>query len=84
MSGKPAAVFGIEKRGVIKPGNFADVFIFDAETIIDTATPDEPYQFPHGVEYVLVNGTLAYDQGKIKGVLAGQVLRKPQKKWYHW
>lgn len=84
MSGKPAEVFRLEKRGIIKPGNFADIFIFDPETIIDTATADEPYQLPHGIGYVLVNGVPAYVQGKVQGALAGRVLRKSQKKWYRW
>ena len=56
MSGFPAARFGLLGRGTIKEGNFADLVIFDAETVSDRATLEEPQQLSTGIEHVLVNG----------------------------
>ncbi|MBI5187670.1 MAG: D-aminoacylase, partial [Nitrospirae bacterium] len=52
----PAKTFGINKRGTIKEGAFADVVVFDHEKIIDRATFDEPFLKPEGIYYVIVNG----------------------------
>ncbi len=68
----PAKRFGITKRGLIKKGYFADVVVFDGDNIIDTATFDNPKQYPLGIPYVLVNGKIAVDKARCTGVLAGQ------------
>ena len=68
----PAKRFGITKRGLIKKGYFADVVVFDGDNIIDTATFDNPKQYPLGIPYVLVNGKVAVDKARCTGVLAGQ------------
>jgi len=67
---------GLDRRGEIRAGYFADVVIFDPATIADTATFTEPHQFPRGVDYVLVNGTITVDHGKHTEARAGRVLRK--------
>ncbi len=73
----PAMRVGIEKdRGLIKKGFFADIVVFDPNTIEDRATYANPYQFPQGIEYVFVNGRLAVDQGAFTGAFAGKILRR--------
>lgn len=81
MTGKPAAVFGIKKRGVLKTGNFADIVIFDPERVRDRATLEDPYQLPEGINAVIVNGQVAFDQNHLTKTLAGEILRPP-KKWF--
>lgn len=75
MTGKPAEVLGFKQRGILKIGNFADVVVFDAETIIDKGTFVEPAQYAAGIEYVLVNGQLVIEEGKQIKIKAGKVLR---------
>ena len=74
MTDRPARRFGLTGRGRIEKGYFADVAIFDAERVIDTATYDDPRQHPVGIPYVLVNGQVAVDQERCTGVLAGQAV----------
>ncbi len=71
----PAKTFGIDKRGVIRKGAFADLVIFDHGKIIDRATFDEPFLKPEGICYVFVNGKPAIWDGKPTGIFAGRVLR---------
>ena len=76
MSLLPAQTIGIKKRGLIKRGMFADITIFDKNTIIDKATFEAPHQYSEGIYYVLVNGRIAIDAGKFQNIKAGKVLRK--------
>ena len=62
-------------RGLIKEGFFADITIFDPGSIIDKATYTEPAQLAEGVKYVLVNGQVAFENGKATGALAGRTLK---------
>lgn len=71
----PAQRIGLTSRGVIRPGMWADVVVFDPQTIRDTATLAEPDQYPEGIEYVLVNGQLVITQGTHTDNLPGHVLR---------
>jgi dihydroorotase/N-acyl-D-amino-acid deacylase len=73
----PAQRMRLTDRGVLKAGMWADVVIFDPATIHDRATFDNPNQLSEGMEYVLVNGGLVIDQGKMTGALPGKVLRGP-------
>ena len=76
MSGLPAAEFGLTGRGVIAEGNFADIVIFDPETVIDRAdfaTPTEPAA---GIETVLVNGRAVWQDGAATGERPGKALRR--------
>lgn len=75
MTGLPAREFGIQERGTLAVGNFADLTIFDAETIIDTATFEEPRQPAAGIEHVFVNGVSVWRDGKATGALPGAVLK---------
>jgi N-acyl-D-aspartate/D-glutamate deacylase len=75
----PATRMKLASRGSIKEGNWADVTIFNLETLDDRATYEKPITFPTGIEYVLVNGQLKIDKGKHTGVRAGRVLYGPGK-----
>ena len=75
LTSLPAQRERLAGRGLLKPGFYADIAIFDAATVQDTATFSEPAQVSKGVEYVLVNGELAYEKGKLTGVKPGKVLR---------
>jgi N-acyl-D-amino-acid deacylase len=75
MTSMPAEKLGLKQRGVLAQGNFADVVIFNPQTVIDHATFEEPHQYPTGIAYVLVNGVLTIENGKHTGALAGQILR---------
>ena len=75
MTSLPAQRFGLLDRGVLRPGMRADVTVFNPDTIIDTATFQDPIRFPEGVEYVFVNGEMTVDRGKHTGARAGAVLR---------
>ena len=76
LSGMPADKLGLKGRGYIKEGLYADLVIFNPSTIIDTATFEDPYQFPKGIEHVLVNGKFAVRDGKQTGERAGEILKK--------
>jgi len=77
FSALPAQLVRLTDRGVLKEGMWADVVVFDPATIKDVATFGDPNQLSQGMEYVLVNGTLVIDQGKMTGALPGKVLRGP-------
>ena len=79
MTGLPAMRMGLEDRGILKESSYADITIFDAETIIDKATFLEPHQYPEGIKYVLVNGKLSIDNGKFLNARNGKVLYGPAK-----
>jgi N-acyl-D-amino-acid deacylase len=74
MTDAPARRFGLQGRGRIERGAFADLVVFDADRITDTATYDDPRRFPVGIPYVAVNGRLAVDDERCTGVLAGQAV----------
>ena len=71
MTDNPARRFGLTDRGRVKDGYFADIVVFDPDTIIDTATFEDPKHHPAGVSYVLVNGQVAVDDEECTGVMAG-------------
>jgi N-acyl-D-amino-acid deacylase len=80
LSGKSAARFGLANRGVLRENAYADVVVFDAETITDRATYDRPTEACVGVDHVLVNGKLAIENGRpvetVKSPLTGRFLRR--------
>jgi N-acyl-D-amino-acid deacylase len=73
----PAQRVHLEERGLLKPGFFADVTIFDPVKIIDRSTYEKPAQLASGIDYVFVNGQLAFEKGKLTGAKAGIALRGP-------
>jgi N-acyl-D-aspartate/D-glutamate deacylase len=76
MTSQNAIKLGLLDRGLLRPGTFADITIFDAEKIIDRSTYTEPFQYSEGIEYVVVNGSLVLDQGKHTGARPGRALRR--------
>jgi N-acyl-D-aspartate/D-glutamate deacylase len=77
MTSWPATRMRLSHRGSIKEGHWADVTIFDLETLDDRATYEDPTQFPTGVEWVIVNGAVTIERGRHTGARAGKVLYGP-------
>ncbi len=77
FSALPAQREHLTDRGVLKLGMWADVNVFDPDTIHDLATYDDPNRLSVGMQYVLVNGVPVIDGGKMTGALPGQVLLGP-------
>jgi N-acyl-D-amino-acid deacylase len=73
----PAQRMRLADRGVLKAGMWADVVVFDPETVRDLATFENPNQLAVGMDYVLVNGIPVIDNGRMTGELPGKVLRGP-------
>lgn len=77
LTSRPAKRLGVfPHRGCIREGSAADLVVFDPETIKDMATYDEPKLPSKGIRYVLVNGQIAVDEGKVLGIRAGKTLRR--------
>jgi N-acyl-D-amino-acid deacylase len=76
MTSLPAAKHRIKDRGELRPGWFADIVVFDPETIADVATYTEPRQYPAGIDYVIVNGEIAAERGSQTPARAGRMLRR--------
>jgi N-acyl-D-amino-acid deacylase len=74
MTSVTAERFGLTDRGVVREGAYADLVLFDADTVIDKATFTEPHQYPVGIPYVVVNGQVVIDQDVYTGALPGRVL----------
>lgn len=77
MTSLPANRVGLAERGLLKPGYFADVVVFDPARIGDLATFEEPNRLATGVSYVLVNGQVVLDDGKQTKALPGRSLLGP-------
>jgi N-acyl-D-amino-acid deacylase len=71
----PAQREHLNDRGLLKPGYFADITVFDATTIIDRATFTKPDQLSEGIDFTIVNGQVEFEHGKLTGSVAGKVLR---------
>jgi len=74
MSGLSAARFGLEGRGEIREGNWADLVLFDPQTVRDVADFNAPQQAAQGIDGVWVNGVLSYENGVANGNRAGVFL----------
>lgn len=70
----PASRLGLKDRGLLVPGYRADVVVFDQAKVIDTATFDNPHQFPKGIPHVWVNGVHTIRNGVHTGALAGHII----------
>ena len=81
LTSLPASNLGIERRGALAPGYFADLVIFDPETIIDHATFAEPHQYATGVLDVFVNGVQVLRDGEHSGATPGRVVRRARERW---
>lgn len=76
MTKKATDAMSIKDRGSLEIGKFADIVIFDKDTIIDKGTFVDSTQYPEGIDYVIINGSVVLEQGKYNKILPGKVLRK--------
>ena len=76
MTSGPAQRLGIHDRGILRDGLYADLVVFDADSIKPNVSRQNPKALSDGVDYVIVNGKVVIDEGKHTGVLAGRALRK--------
>jgi N-acyl-D-amino-acid deacylase len=76
MTGMPAKRLGLADRGCIREGCAADITVFDPATVADRGTFTAPHQYPVGISYVLVNGSVVVDNGSFTSARGGKVLRK--------
>lgn len=74
MTGMPARKLALKGRGRISEGAYADIVIFNSKKIKDKATYEKPYQYPEGIEFVIVNGEIVLDKGVRTSKLPGKVL----------
>jgi len=77
MSAFPAQRIGLADRGVLREGLKADIAVFDPGTVRDLATFEKPHQYAEGVSYVVVNGQLAFENGKMTAARPGRILLGP-------
>jgi N-acyl-D-amino-acid deacylase len=77
LTSLPAHNLRLRRRGLLEPGYFADVVVFDPDRIQDHATYDDPHRYSTGVVHVVVNGTLVLRDGEHTGALPGRVVRGP-------
>jgi N-acyl-D-aspartate/D-glutamate deacylase len=77
MTSLAAQRVGIEDRGLLRPGMYADITVFDPATVIDNSTYEQPQQLASGIHYVFVNGVAVVDGGKVTSALPGRALRGP-------
>jgi N-acyl-D-amino-acid deacylase len=75
MTSYPAQRLRLGDRGILRPGCWADIVVFNPETVNEVATFAEPAKYPVGIEYVLVNGVVAVEKGELTKALAGKVLK---------
>ena len=76
MTGAPAQLLRLKDRGLIQEGFWADLVVFDPETIIDHATYSSPLSEPEGIKYVLVNGVVCVENGESNNALNGQIIKQ--------
>jgi dihydroorotase/N-acyl-D-amino-acid deacylase len=76
MSGFPAQRLGLHDRGVIKEGMKADLALFDPAIVADRATFEQPHQYAVGVSYVIVNGVVALEDGRVTAARPGRILKR--------
>jgi N-acyl-D-amino-acid deacylase len=77
MTSLPAKRLNWKDRGVLREGAFADLVLFNPETVIDRSTFSNPFTLPSGIEKVFVNGTLVWNSGKASGARPGRALKTP-------
>jgi dihydroorotase/N-acyl-D-amino-acid deacylase len=80
MTSLPAMRLGLDDRGILKEGAYADITIFDPEVVIDQATFTKPHQYPKGINFVVVNGAVVVKNGEMTQNRPGKVLYGKAKK----
>jgi len=76
LTSLPADIVGLWDRGRLAPGTWADLVLFDRETIADRATYERPWVAPAGIRHVFVNGERVVSDGRHTGATPGRVLRR--------
>jgi N-acyl-D-aspartate/D-glutamate deacylase len=76
MTSLNAAKLGLTDRGLLRPGNYADVTVFDPARVIDRSTYAAPFRYSDGIEYVFVNGKPVLERGQHTGARPGRALRR--------
>lgn len=76
ITGGPAKKIGLKERGLIKENSFADITIFNPNKVNSTASLENPYITPTGIEFVIINGKMALNKDQTTNVLSGKVLRR--------
>lgn len=77
LAARPAETLGLERRGRLAEGYYADIVIFDADRVTDHATYEDPHRYATGVEHVFVNGVQVLADGEHTGATPGRVVRGP-------
>jgi N-acyl-D-aspartate/D-glutamate deacylase len=77
MTSLAAQRVGLTDRGLLRPGMYADITVFDPNTIIDNSTFEQPQQVATGITHVFVNGVAVLTDGKPTGAIPGRSLRGP-------
>jgi N-acyl-D-aspartate/D-glutamate deacylase len=75
MTSLSAAKLGLQDRGLLRAGFFADLTLFDPDRVIDRSTYADPFHYSEGIEYVIVNGQIVLDHGRHTGARPGRALR---------
>ncbi len=76
MTGMAAQRIGLRERGLVQPGYFADLTVFDPVTVKDESTYPEPHRYPTGIPYVVVNGSVVVDDNRMRAQGTGRVLSR--------
>jgi len=76
MTSLPARTFGLKDRGMVREGMAADLVVFDPGRVADKATYARPHQYSQGFDFVVVNGKLMVDEGKLTEARSGRPLRR--------
>jgi N-acyl-D-amino-acid deacylase len=77
MTSLPAANLKLDKRGMLAKGSFADVVVFDPDSISDKATYENPHQYSLGVKHVFINGVQVLSNGDHTYATPGRIIRGP-------
>jgi N-acyl-D-amino-acid deacylase len=75
MTSQPAQRLGLQDRGLVRPGMAADITVFDPATVRDVATYEDPLRYSEGIEYVIVNGKIVLDAGRLTAERPGRILK---------
>jgi N-acyl-D-amino-acid deacylase len=76
MTGLTAQTFGLQDRGVLRPGAYADITLFDPATVNEGATFEKPIAAAPGIDTVIVNGKVVWRDGRSSGARPGRVLAR--------
>jgi len=75
MTGLPAKTFRMDRRGILAQGYYADITVFDPETVLDKADYANPFQRPEGIHHVFINGSHVLLDGEPTEALPGRIIR---------